>query len=64
MQPKSLFLGVLLLSMGFIGCAQNANLPVDLGLSVNWAANNIGASSPTEYGVYLAWGKVSLKKHL
>ena len=35
MQPKSLFLGVLLLSMGFIGCAQNANLPVDLGLSVN-----------------------------
>jgi len=29
---------------------------VDLGLSVLWASCNLGASSPTDYGGYFAWG--------
>ncbi|MBR2084214.1 MAG: hypothetical protein IJ879_06315 [Muribaculaceae bacterium] len=29
---------------------------VDLGLSVLWANCNLGASSPTDYGGYFAWG--------
>ena len=29
---------------------------VDLGLSVNWAAVNVGANAPEEYGQYLSWG--------
>lgn len=29
---------------------------VDLGLSVNWAGWNVGASSPTERGTYFQWG--------
>ena len=31
---------------------------VDLGLSVKWATCNLGAGSPTEAGVYFAWGEV------
>lgn len=34
---------------------------VDLGLSVKWAAYNIGASQPEEYGEYYAWGEVEPK---
>lgn len=34
---------------------------VDLGLSVKWAAYNIGATSPEEYGDYYAWGEVEPK---
>lgn len=34
---------------------------VDLGLSVLWAAYNVGASSPEEYGGYYAWGETSTK---
>lgn len=34
---------------------------VDLGLSVKWAAWNIGATSPEEYGNYYAWGEVETK---
>ncbi len=34
---------------------------VDLGLSVKWAACNIGASSPEEYGGYYAWGELETK---
>ena len=30
---------------------------VDLGLSVNWATCNVGASKPEEYGLYFAWGE-------
>lgn len=29
---------------------------VDLGLSVLWSTYNLGASSPTDYGGYFAWG--------
>lgn len=31
---------------------------VDLGLSVNWATFNIGATNPLEYGFYYAWGEI------
>lgn len=34
---------------------------VDLGLSVKWAACNLGAASPEEYGDYYAWGEVESK---
>lgn len=34
---------------------------VDLGLSVNWANCNVGASEPQEYGDYFAWGEVESK---
>lgn len=34
---------------------------VDLGLSVDWATCNLGASSPTEYGDYYAWGETKTK---
>lgn len=30
---------------------------VDIGLSVGWAAFNIGATKPEEYGNYYAWGE-------
>lgn len=36
---------------------------VDLGLSVKWAATNVGATSPGDYGDYYAWGETSPKKH-
>ncbi|MDD5780992.1 MAG: protein kinase [Bacteroidales bacterium] len=32
---------------------------VDMGLSVKWATCNVGASSPTGYGNYYAWGETS-----
>ena len=34
---------------------------VDLGLSVKWASCNLGASSPSDYGDYYAWGEIDLK---
>ncbi len=34
---------------------------VDLGLSVKWATCNVGASSPSDYGNYYAWGEISTK---
>lgn len=34
---------------------------VDLGLSVKWAACNIGSNSPEDYGEYYAWGETQLK---
>jgi hypothetical protein len=35
---------------------------VDLGLSVNWAGYNVGASSPEQPGDYFAWGETVPKK--
>ncbi|MDY4628314.1 MAG: serine/threonine-protein kinase [Prevotella sp.] len=35
---------------------------VDLGLSVKWATQNVGASSPSDYGDYFAWGETQTKK--
>lgn len=34
---------------------------VDLGLSVKWATCNVGASYPSDYGDYYAWGETSTK---
>ena len=34
---------------------------VDLGLSVKWATCNVGASSPSGYGDYFAWGETHTK---
>ena len=34
---------------------------IDLGISVNWASCNIGASSPKEAGYYFAWGELTEK---
>ena len=34
---------------------------VDLGLSVKWATKNVGASSPSDYGDYFAWGETQTK---
>ena len=34
---------------------------MDLGLSVNWATCNIGATKPEECGDYFAWGETSPK---
>ena len=34
---------------------------VDLGLSVKWATCNVGASSPSDYGDYYAWGETETK---
>ena len=34
---------------------------VDLGLSVKWATCNVGASSPSDYGDYFAWGETEPK---
>ena len=35
---------------------------IDLGLSVNWSAYNLGAWIPEEYGEYYAWGETSTKQ--
>lgn len=34
---------------------------VDLGLSVKWAACNVGALLPEDYGDYFAWGETTTK---
>ena len=34
---------------------------VDLGLSVYWATMNVGASTPSGYGGYFAWGETTKK---
>ncbi len=39
----------------------NGHEYVDLGLSVKWATCNVGASSPSGYGNYYAWGETTTK---
>lgn len=39
----------------------NGHEYVDLGLSVKWATCNVGASSPSDYGDYFAWGETTAK---
>ena len=34
---------------------------VDLGLSVKWATCNVGATKPSDYGNYYAWGETKTK---
>lgn len=40
----------------------NGHEYVDLGLSVKWATCNIGASSPSDFGNYYAWGELQPKE--
>lgn len=40
----------------------NRHEAVDLGLSVKWAACNIGAERPEDYGDYFAWGETETKE--
>ncbi len=39
----------------------NGHEAIDLGLSVQWATCNMGASLPEEYGDYFAWGETVSK---
>lgn len=43
----------------------NGHRYIDLGLpsGIKWADCNIGASSPTDYGYYYAWGEISTKSN-
>ncbi|MCF0173748.1 MAG: hypothetical protein HUJ95_00260, partial [Bacteroidales bacterium] len=41
----------------------NGHEYVNLGLSVNWATCNIGASSAADYGSYFAWGEAEAKEN-
>ena len=41
---------------------ENGKTAIDLGLSVKWAAYNVGASLPCDYGNYYAWGETTEKK--
>ena len=65
---NSLFLLSLLLTAATAATAQSPATGqilghdyVDLGLSVMWATCNIGASSPSDYGDYFAWGEAETK---
>lgn len=40
---------------------RNAKTAVDLGLSVKWAAGNVGATYETDYGNLYAWGETMTK---
>ncbi len=39
----------------------NPGTPVDLGLSVKWAPNNLGAKTPEADGGFYAWGETAIK---
>ncbi|MBE6202040.1 MAG: hypothetical protein E7135_00035 [Rikenellaceae bacterium] len=41
------------------GDAKSTFAAVDMGLSVQWASQNVGAESPAHYGDYYAWGEVA-----
>ena len=60
----------LIVSIGIVSCGNDDNevstneqytpsdlRAVDLGLSVNWAKMNVGASIPEECGLFFAWGE-------
>lgn len=46
-----------------VGSTSDITEYVDLGLSVNWATCNIGASKPEEYGNHYAWGETESKSY-
>ena len=53
----------------FASCAVRVKEPytavagdaVDLGLSVKWSSTNLGATSPSDYGDFFAWGETAPK---
>ena len=46
---------------GDVKSFKTPDMAVDLGLSVKWAACNVGAKQPEEYGNYYAWGETAPK---
>ncbi len=44
-----------------VSCIVKVDKYVDLGLSVKWAAWNVGATTSTGYGNYYAWGETATK---
>lgn len=44
-----------------VGYTAVAGEAVDLGLSVKWSSMNLGATSPSDYGDYFAWGETAPK---
>ena len=56
--------GVFSAALVFTSCTTselNGHEWVDLGLSVRWATCNVGASVPSGYGDYYAWGEIETK---
>ena len=56
--------GIFSVALVFTSCTtgnHNGHEWVDLGLSVKWATCNVGASIPSEYGDYYAWGEIETK---
>ncbi len=56
---RFIFVTLLLFVQHMTGIAQPK--AVDMGLSVKWASCNVGATSPSEYGDYYAWGETATK---
>ena len=67
------FFAVLALAGGLTACNKDKGpdgptdysggcVAVDLGLSVKWAAYNVGATAPEEYGSYFAYGETKEKR--
>ena len=46
----------------FTSLIKNEPVAVDLGLSVLWCSQNVGAWTPEDYGDYYAWGEVEPKE--
>lgn len=46
-------------SLNVVNQRNNGYKFVDLGLSVKWAACNIGATNPEDFGQYFAWGETT-----
>lgn len=59
---KNLFVMMVLMVVASFSVKSSAQEAVDLGLSVKWATCNLGASSPSDYGKYYAWGETRDKR--
>jgi len=58
-----LMLAVMLLGVADRAKAADGVEAVDLGLSVKWASMNVGATKPTGFGTYFAWGETTAKAY-
>lgn len=66
MELKWIALVAMLVCINFVSCSKDENEKsstssdprvLDLGLSVNWANMNVGASIPSDFGLFFAWGE-------
>lgn len=55
------YISILALALLGVSSLKAQTMDVDLGLSVKWADKNLGATAPTDYGDYFAWGELSTK---